>query len=258
MSIAALFPHGIAELFNWKPFLFEGTIYELNKTGALALVSAAICLAIFILGTRKQALVPTGPQNFAEISYEFVDVQISKAVLGHEGEKWTPFLGTLFFFILFINIWSTVPLVQFPATSRIAIPLLLCAVVYVVYVVAGFIKQGPLYIFKAIFPPGVPWPMYIIIGPIEFISKFIVRPISLAVRLFANMFAGHILMALFALMVAALLEMNSGAYQAGLAIFPLFGLIFMVAFEILVAVLQAYIFTVLTAVYIQDSISEEH
>lgn len=258
MSIAALFPHGIAELFTWKPLLFDGTFYEFNKVGLLALVSAGVCLSIFVLGSRKQALVPTGSQNFAEISYEFVDLQISNAVLGEEGKKWTPFLGTLFFFILFMNIWSTVPVVQFPATSRIAIPLLLSVIVYFVYIGAGFAKQGPLYLFKAVIPPGVPWPMYIIIVPIEIISKFIVRPVSLAVRLFANMFAGHILMALFALMVAALLEMNSGAYQAVLAIFPLFGLIFMVAFEILVAVLQAYIFTVLSAVYIQDSISEEH
>lgn len=259
MITGALFPYGISELFNWKGIFFDGTIYEVNKTALLALASTCICLFLFVYGGRRKALVPTGIQNVAEVSYEFVDKGISGEVLGHhDGPKWTPFLATIFFWLFFMNIWSTIPFVQFPPTSRIAIPLLVSVIAYVTFVVLGFVKQGPLYIIKAIFPPGVPWPMYILIAPIEFISKFVVRPISLAVRLFANMFAGHILLSLFALMVAALIEMNSGPYQAGLAIFPFLGLVFMVAFEIMVAFLQAYIFTTLTAVYIAESMSEEH
>lgn len=258
MVIANLFPHGISELFNWKGFLFDGTIYEINKPAMMALVSTAMCLALFLIGGRKKSLVPTGMQNVAEVSYEFIDKGISTEVLGHDGHKWTPFLGTMFFWLFFINIWSTVPFIQFPASSRIAIPLILALVSYFVFVGVGFVKQGPFYIFKSIFPPGVPKPLYLLIAPIELISKFIVRPISLAVRLFANMFAGHILLTLFALMVAALVEMNSGWYQAPIAILPFLGLVFMVAFELLVAFLQAYIFTVLTAVYIAESSSEEH
>lgn len=258
MVIANLFPHGISELFNWKGLAFDGTIWEINLPVMMSLVSTALCLVLFVVGGRKKALVPTGMQNIAEVSYEFIDKGISTEVMGHDGHKWTPFLGTMFFWLFFINIWSTIPPIIFPASSRIAIPLLLCIVSYVTYVAVGFVKQGPLYIFKSIFPPGVPKALYILIAPIEFISKFIVRPISLAVRLFANMFAGHILLALFALMVAALVEMNSGWYQAPLSILPFFGLMFMVAFELLVAFLQAYIFTILTAVYIAESSSEEH
>lgn len=259
MTIASLFPHGVAELFNWKPLLFEDSFYELNKVGVLALVSTVICLSIFILGGRKQALVPAGIQNVAEVGYEFIDKGISQEVIGHhDGHKWTPFLGTLFFWLFFINIWSTVPFVQFPATSRIALPLMLGFISYLVFVGTGFVKQGPLYIFKSILPPGVPKALYILIAPIELISKFVVRPISLAVRLFANMFAGHILVALFALMTAALVEMNSGPIQAVYAIAPFVGLTAMIAFEILVAFLQAYIFTTLTAVYIAEASSEEH
>lgn len=257
-NLAALFPHGTSELFNWKGMAFDGTIWEINKSAAMAMLSTVICLALFLIGGRKKALVPTGAQNVAEVGYEFIDKGISHEILGHEGTKWTPFLGTMFFWIFFINIWSTAPFIQYPATSRMALPLLLCLVSYFAFIITGFVKQGPLYIFKAIFPPGVPKALYILVTPIEFISKFVVRPISLAVRLFANMFAGHILLALFALMVAALVEMNSGWYQAPMAILPFFGLLFMVAFELLVAFLQAYIFTTLTAVYIAEASSEEH
>lgn len=153
---------------------------------------------------------------------------------------------------------GTVPFVYYPGTSRIALPLMLALVSYFTFIIVGFIKQGPLYIFKAIFPPGVPKALYILVTPIEFISKFLVRPISLAVRLFANMFAGHILLALFVTMCSELVAHNSGWYQVPLAILPLLGLLFMTAFELLVAFLQAYIFTTLTAVYIAESSSEEH
>jgi F-type H+-transporting ATPase subunit a len=162
----------------------------------------------------------------------------------------------LFFWIFFINIWSVVPFVQFPATSRFAIPLFLAVMTWVMFIVVGFVKQGPLYIFKAIFPPGVPWPLYILVAPIEFISKFIVRPFSLAVRLFANMVAGHVLLTVFALMCVALFEEGIGLKV--LAVLPFFGLVFMTLFEVLVALLQAYIFTILTAVYVGESMSEEH
>lgn len=257
-DVAALFPYGISELFNWKGMAFDGTLWEINKTVVMSLVSTVICLALFVVGGRKQALVPTGMQNVAEVSYEFVDKGIATEVMGHDGHKWTPFLGAMFFWLFFINIWSTVPFVMYPATSRIAIPLVLCMVSYFTFIGVGFYKQGPLYILKAIFPPGVPKAIAPLVAAIELVSKFAVRPFSLAVRLFANMFAGHILLALFALMTAALVEMNSGAYQGFLAIFPFLGLIFMVAFELLVAFLQAYIFTTLTAVYIAEAASEEH
>lgn len=258
MVIANLFPNGISELFNWKGFVFDGTIWEINKTALMSMVSTVICLSLFIIGSRKKALVPTGVQNIVEVSYEFIDKGIAFEVMGEDGRKWSPFLGTMFFWLFFVNIWGTVPFVYYPGTSRIALPLMLALVSYFTFIIVGFIKQGPLYIFKAIFPPGVPKALYILVTPIEFISKFLVRPISLAVRLFANMFAGHILLALFVTMCSELVAHNSGWYQVPLAILPLLGLLFMTAFELLVAFLQAYIFTTLTAVYIAESSSEEH
>lgn len=258
MTFAALFPHGISELFNWKGIFFDGTPFEINKTVIMVLVSTIICLFIFVYGGRKKSLVPATFQNITEVSYEFVEKEIAVEVMGHDGKKWTSFLGTMFYFLLFINIWSTIPPIIFPASSRIAIPVLLALVSYITFIGVGFYKQGPFYIIKAIFPPGVPKALYILIAPIEFISKFLVRPMSLAVRLFANMFAGHILLTLFTIMVSELVAAKSGLYQIPMAILPFFGLLFMTMFEILVAFLQAYIFTTLTAVYISEASSHEH
>lgn len=257
-SLAALLPNGVTELFQWEPLIGEGTFWALNKTGIMALISTAICIALFAYGGSRGKLVPTGIQNVAEVGYEFVEKQIAEDVIGHEGKKFAPILGVFFFFIFFINIWSIVPFVQFPATSRIAIPALLSIVVWFIFIGLGFARQGPLYLFKAIFPPGVPKALLIIVAPIELLSKFVVRPFSLAVRLFANMFAGHILVALFALMCAELWAAHSGWYQKLMVPLPLLALIAFVIFEILVAFLQAFIFTLLTAVYIGESLSEEH
>jgi F-type H+-transporting ATPase subunit a len=255
--LAAVFENGTTELFFWKSILFKGTNYAINKTVLLCFVSAAICITIF-LGGSKAKKIPSKIQNIAETLFEFIEQNISIEVIGKEGRKYTSFLASMFFFILFINIWSIIPVVQFPATARIGIPLVLSAVVWAVYIALGFKKQGPLYIFKAIFPPGVPKPLYLLIVPIEFVSKFIVRPISLAVRLFANMFAGHILLTVFIILSNEVWIAKAGWYQRFMTPLPFFGLLFMTFFELLVAVLQAYIFTMLTAVYIEDSVSLEH
>ncbi len=253
--LAELFPKGVNELFDWRSFGPLG----FNKTAMMCLISTLICSAIFIAGSRKRALVPTGIQNVAESGFELVEQSIAVEVMGEDsGKKWAPFLATLFFWIFFINIWEVIPGIQFPATSRIAIPLFLALQTWLIFIVVGFIKQGPLYIIKAIFPPGVPKFLYILVAPIELISIFFIRPFSLAVRLFANMVAGHVLLTVFAVMCAELLRANSGAYQLVFIPLPFFMLTAMTAFEILVAVLQAYIFTILTAVYVGEAIHPQH
>jgi len=259
---AALFPHGISELFNWKGGPFNNTIFEINKTAVMAFVSTLVCVFIFVWGTRKKALVPTGVQNVAEMGYEFVEQQIAVPTIGDHhgaGKKWTPFLAVMFFYIFFVNIWSTFPGVQFPATSRIAIPMFLSLVVWLVYVGAGFKAQGPWYMIKTCAPSGVPKAILPVVFVIELFSKFIVRPFSLTVRLFANMVAGHVLLSVFAIMTAELVyKHRSGAYQIPLGILPFAGLVAFTGFELLVALLQAYIFAMLTGVFIGDSLSAEH
>ena len=256
--VAELLPN-INELFQWKGLFNEHTILEFNKTAAMAFISTFLCIGLFWIGSRRQALVPTGVQNVAEAGYEAIEENISLAAMGDEGKRWTPFFAAMFFWIFFINIWSIVPGIYFPATSRLSIPLFLALVSWATFIITGFVKQGPKYFFSNINPPGVPFALKFLVVPIEFFSKYLVRPFSLAVRLFANMTAGHVLLAIFAIMTNELLIVrNSGLYQVVFAPLPFLGLVAVTGFELLVAVLQAYIFTILTAVYINESVHPEH
>jgi F-type H+-transporting ATPase subunit a len=144
-----------------------------------------------------------------------------------------------------------------PATARIAIPLFLSLLVWVIFIVVGFKHQGPRYLKNSLFPPGVPGPLYILVAPIEFISTFLVRPLSLTVRLFANMLAGHILLVTFALLTEELIKSDTLALKP-VAILPFFMLLFITAFEVLVGFLQAYIFAMLAGVYIGGAAHPEH
>jgi len=257
--LAELLP-SLNEIFDWRDIFSANTALAFNKTALMAFVSTAICIAIFGLGSRKRALVPVGIQNFAEAGYELIEENVSLQTVGaEEAKKWTPFFATLFFWIFFINIWSIIPGVQFPATSRLAIPLFLALLSWVIFITVGFIKQGPGYVWKSINPSGVPLALKFLVVPIEFFSIFLMRPFSLAIRLFANMTAGHVLLTIFAIMVNELAVVrNSGDYQLIFAPLPFLGLVAFTAFEVLVSVLQAYIFTILTAVYISESIHPEH
>lgn len=258
MVLGELLPN-VNELFEWKGLVGPHTWYEFNKVSLMAFVSTAICIALFWFGGTRRKLVPVGVQNLAETGYLSIEENVSLAAMGEEGRKWTPFFATLFFWIFFINVWSVVPFIQFPATSRLAIPLFLALVSWATFIVAGFVKQGPKYFFSNINPSGVPLALKFLVIPIEFFSKYLLRPLTLAVRLFANMTAGHVLLAIFAIMTNELLiERNSGWYQVIFAPLPFLGLVAFTAFELLVAVLQAYIFTILTAVYVNESVHPEH
>jgi F-type H+-transporting ATPase subunit a len=258
LVLGELLPN-VNELFEWKGIVAPNTWYELNKVGMMAIVSTVICIVLFWVGGTRRKLVPSGLQNVAEAGYLAIEDNVSVAAMGDEGKKWTPFFATLFFWIFFINIWSVVPFIQFPATSRLAIPLFLAVVAWLTFIVTGFVKQGPKYFFSNINPSGVPFALKFLVIPIEFFSKYLLRPLTLAVRLFANMTAGHVLLAIFAIMTNELLiERNSGWYQALFAWLPFLGLVAFTAFELLVAVLQAYIFTILTAVYVNESVHPEH
>jgi F-type H+-transporting ATPase subunit a len=256
--LADLLPN-VNELFEFRGMFGQHEWYEFNKTALMAFISTILCIALFFFGSRKRAMVPSGLQNAAELGYETVEQQIAVEVMGpDDGRKWAPFLSTLFFWIFFINIWSTVPFVYFPATSRISIPIYLALQTWVIFIVVGFKHQGLSY-FRNVVPSGVPKALLILVVPIEIISKYFIRPFSLAVRLFANMAAGHVLLAVFCIMTSELIiHHDSGILQIPLGILPFFALVAMTAFEFLVAVLQAYIFTILTAVYVNESLHAEH
>jgi len=229
-----------------------------NKTGAIYCFAAIATILIFVLGTRrKDSLVPAGIfQNTAESGVAFVRNQVIMQTMGADGLRYLPYLTALFFFIFFSNITEIIPGVQFPANARFAMPMTLALATWVIYNVVGAIKQGPLHYLKnSIIPSGVPWWVLPLVMPIELVSQFIVRPFSLMVRLFANMLAGHLILVTFGALCAALF-----AAKVTVVIMPFSFLLLtaMTGFEILVAFLQAFIFTILTAVYIDSSMHPAH
>jgi F-type H+-transporting ATPase subunit a len=246
----------IGEMVNWPAFLLEGTPFAINKVVLIYFLAVAATMGLFLYAGRKGELVPKGVQNIVESIVDFIRNGIVMQTMGPDGLRWMPFLTATFFFIFFCNITEIIPPLLMPATARMAMPAFLGLLVLVIFVVVGITAQGPVKYFKsALFPPGVPAPLYILITPIEFISTFLVRPFSLAVRLFANLLAGHILVVTFAVLTAALFT------SSWLAIFlplPFLMLVFVLLFEVLVSVLQAYIFTILTAVYIGGAMHPEH
>jgi F-type H+-transporting ATPase subunit a len=243
----------ISHVVEW-PTIFGDGAFGVNKVILFMWISVGIVLTLFFLAGRKRALVPTGVQNVAETSIEFIENQIVLQTMGPDGLGYTPFLLTLFTFVLTCNIWGLIPGVQMPVNARIALPVFMALVVYVIYHAAGVRHQGPIkYVKSIMFLPGVPKVMYILLTPIELVTKFITQPLSLAVRLFANMLAGHLLLVSFAVITQALFE----ATIVGSAL-PLALLIFLSGFEVLVAFLQAYIFTILASVYIADAMHPAH
>lgn len=248
----------LSHLFEWPDLAFEDTPFAINKVVLCILASSALVLAFFFAAasrSRKGSLVPSGVQNVAEAGLELVEKNIALEVMGHEGRRFTPFLAALFYWILFMNLFGLVPLVQLPAASRMAIPMFLALLVYVLMWGFGFKAQGPRYLTNSIFPPGVPKFLYVLVTPIELVSKFVVRPFSHAVRLFANLMAGHILLTTFALLTAALWIAKWNVIFLPL---PFAMGVAMTGFEVLVAALQAYIFTILAAVYLNESLHPDH
>lgn len=246
----------ISHLIEWPDIFFEGTPFAINKATLIYFAAVVITLAIFFIASRRAQLVPQGVQNVAESSVDFVRDGIIMQTIGPDGMRYLPFLLAMFFFILFINLFEILPFIQFPGNARMAVPFVLALLVWFIYNIVGIMKQGPLkYLKNSTIPPGVPWPMLILIVPIEFISVFLVRPFSLAVRLFANMLAGHLILVTFAVLSAAL-------YAKSITViilpFPFLLLIALTGFELLVAFLQAFIFTILTAVYIGTSMHPDH
>ena len=251
--IALEFPP-INEILRWKD-LFP----TFNKIALIAVAAAVIGTLIFLLaGNKDHKVAPKGVRNITESIVEFIENGIIMQTMGRDGLGWTPFLMSLFTFIYLCNVPGIIPFLQMPATARMALPLFLSLLVWVVFIVTGFKHQGLAYLKNSLFPPGVPKALYILVTPIEFISTFLVRPFSLTVRLFANMLAGHILLVTFALLSEALFQAEGNPALIPVGVLPLFMLIFLTGFEVLVAFLQAYIFTILTAVYIGGAAHPEH
>lgn len=241
--------------FELPPFI-DGVSWA-TKPVLLAFLSIIIIVGFFAYAMRKRALVPGKLQFVAEGAYGFVRNSIARDSIGEEYRKYLPYLVALFFFILVNNLFGLFPLTLFPTMSRVAFPMALAVIAWVLFLSIGISRHGFIGYFKNLmFPPGVPAYIYPLLAPLEFLSTVLVRPVTLSLRLFANMFAGHLLMLVFVLGGEYLI------HQAGpVKIVGPIAWIFVIALsflELLIQVLQAYIFTVLTALYIAGSLADEH
>ncbi len=238
--------------FNFAP-IFSIGVFHVTKQILIAIVAGAIVLGFFIAAFRKPALVPRGVQNLGEMGVLFVRDQILRPQLGKAGDKWLPLLVSLFFFIWLMNIFGIIPLVDFPATSRIAFPLGLALIVWITFLTVGIKSKGPGRYFKEIaVPSGAPWWILPLLSPIELFSSIFVRPFTLTIRLFANMLSGHLLLLVFGIASWYLFSASIGLLFATTSFLVT---IILTGLEVLIQFLQAFIFTTLTAYYIADASS---
>jgi F-type H+-transporting ATPase subunit a len=260
--LASEFPPGV-ESFDYRSLIpgLEGSFWEpaFTKVALLVWLTTAVLIVFFLVAYRNPKVVPTKGQWIAESIYGIARDNIAKDILGaKDGVRFAPYLASLFVFILMNNLWGIIPLAQISPNSHIAFPIVLAVFTYVIYIYAGIRKQGALHYFKnSVWIPGAPVFVQPILVPIEFFQVAILRPATLAIRLFANMFAGHMILLVFTLGGAVLFSSATVALKP--VAFLSWGMaIVMTLFELFILALQAYVFTLLTATYLQSSLAEEH
>jgi F-type H+-transporting ATPase subunit a len=238
-------------------FSVLGVDFEITRITLIMWIATAAMIALMVAAVRKPSIIPGKMQFIGESGYSLIRDGMARDVIGPKGLPFAPFLSALFFFILANNAMSIIPLAQISPMSKFAFPLVLAVIVWVIYNWVGIREQGAGRYFKdAAVPPGVPVGALILVTPIELLQVFIIRPFTLAVRLFANMFAGHMLLAVFSLGTVYLL--NVGNFSIVFAPFSFLMALAMTFFELLVIVLQAYVFTVLTATYLNGAVEPAH
>ena len=248
------------EIFEWPDIVHlevAGVDLSINRVVLQMFFVVLLVWGLFFFAFRRPRLVPSGLQNVMESIVDFVRNQIVLEVIGREGLRFLPYLTTMFVFVFFGSLGGITPPVFFPLNGRMALPAIMAICSLLLFISVGLASQGlGHYIRNSLFPPGIPWPIYILLTPIEFISTFVVRPVTLAIRLLANMIAGHLILSVFFVATGYMLtSLNiSSLFGVGALIFS----VALVAFELFVAGLQAYVFTILSAVYIAGALEPEH
>ena len=253
--------------FNLPPIGGHDTIEFLGQTHYLGVtkpmlqlvLASVIVFVFFYMASRKRAMVPGKLQYVGEQAYGFVRNSMGRDIIGsHDFMRFVPYLFALFFFILLNNLFATIPFLQFPTLSRAGMVYGLAGMSWVIYNAVGIKKHGFVgYLKHQSVPPGVGGPILLLLVPLEFLSNIIVRPVTLALRLFANMLAGHLLLILFALGGEYLLLEAAGLVKpVGILAWLLF--IAISFLELLVQFLQAYVFVLLNAMYISGALADEH
>lgn len=248
-AIDPIHQFNIERIVNFHPFGLDASF---TNASLLMVVILGLVSLLMIAGTARRAMVPGRMQAAAEMSYEFVADTV-RGSAGNEGMRFFPFVFSLFMFVLFANLLGLLPF-SYTVTSQIAVTFALAALVMGIVIVYGIARHG-VHFLNLFAPSGVSifiLPFIVLIEVISFLS----RPISLSVRLFANMLAGHITLKVFGGFIVLLL--GAGGAAAAVSILPMLGIIILTAFELLVAFLQAYVFAILTCVYLNDAIHPGH
>ncbi len=248
------FPAPGLQDFDFKPLFSVGS-FHFTKPMLIAVLCTVAVIAFFWAAFAKPKLVPRGMQNLGEMAILAVRDQVVRPALGRRGDAYLSFLVSLFFFIFLMNLMELIPVFQFPAMSRIGFVVPLAAMVYVLYLYLGFKNQGGWGYISNMWPHDVPLGILPLLIPVELLRFFVIQPFTLGIRLFANMFAGHLLLAIFMVATWYLMSFSIGLlFAAGSALMVLF--VFLL--ELLVDLLQAFIFTTLVATYIASSLEASH
>lgn len=260
MSVEVPSPMEQFNVLRIVPLHFGDIDVSFTNSSLWMMIAVAFACGFFFFATRGRALIPGRVQSVAELIYQFVADMVQDAI-GSEGRRFFPYIFTLFVFILIINLFGLIPSIPgsphefhvFTPTSHIIITFALAMVTITMVLVYGFYRNG-LGFLRLLAPSGVPMWLLPLIVLIEFFS-FLSRPLSLSIRLFANMFAGHLIIKVFAGFIISLL--GAGAWAA-LAPAPFLGVVAVLLLEILIAALQAYVFAILSCIYLNDAVHVGH
>ncbi len=249
---------GVSEF--WWPLVGGDSNWAFTRPSLVLLLTVGLLVWFYLSVARKLTVVPSKRQWFAEQSYDFVRNTIGRDIIGSKDfKRFLPLLFTLFTMILFNNVAGVIPFIQFPTFSRIGFPIVCTAIVYVVYHVTALKAKGGLFAYlKSLVPQGLPGWLVPIMFVLEFITYFFIRPLTLALRLMGNMLAGHLMLLVFILGGQYLLFHGANLFINVSGVLSLLFAILMTFFELLIEFLQAFIFTLLAALYIGDAVSEHH
>jgi F-type H+-transporting ATPase subunit a len=241
----------------WQPLVGDGA-FAVTRPMVVMVLSVVLIAVVLLSATRRLSVVPSKGQAVTEAVYDIVRNSIARDILGTRNFRpYLPLLFALFVLILVNNLFGVVPGVQYPTMARVAFPAALAVVVFLLYLALGFRRKGFVGYVKSLVPPGLPAWIVPLIFFLELLTYFFTRPVTLALRLFGNMFAGHILLLLMTLGGEYML-LHGGPALKAMSIGPFAMSFVLTIFEILVEFLQAYIFTLLAALYIAGSLADEH
>lgn len=245
----------LPEILPWGVEWGEGF---LGKNGLVLLVSVVIIWTFFSFAIRKQSLVPTRTQFIGESIYAFVRNSLGRDILGEKHFKpWIPFLFAVFTFILVNNLMGAIPVIQMPSFSHAGPAYVMAAIVYCTWIGVGIQKHGLRYFKLVTIPSGVPWYVMPVMIPLEIISNFIVRPLTHSLRVMAVMLAGHMIVMIAAAGSEFLITQQDNIFLNGAGVLVLVGFVPLYFLELLLMVLQAFVFALLTAIYLQGAIEAD-